>query len=119
MNVVASCVVARSKEVTCLSPLPSLARIYLPLDKQSEEGGYVHMMSAWGGRGGTPTQKQTTVLISFLTLTVTKGGRGPKSENFADVICSGLQGGKENEHGERGSAILLRHCSHRSENRKE
>ena len=39
MNVVASCVVARSKEVTCLSPLPSLARIYLPLDKQSEEGG--------------------------------------------------------------------------------
>ena len=36
---VESCVVARREEVTYLSSLPSLARIYLPLDKQSEEGG--------------------------------------------------------------------------------
>ena len=43
-------------------------------------------MSALGGGKGVP-QKQTTVLISCVSVTVT--GRGvKKSENVADVICT-------------------------------
>ena len=45
------------------------------------------MMSALGGRRRV-SQKQTTVLISCVSVTVTRGEGVKKSYNSADVICT-------------------------------
>ena len=71
------------------------------------EGSFTYDVCTGRGESGVP-QKQTTVLISCVSATVTReeGRRGQKSENLADVICTCPQEGQPPQDG--SSQLWLR-----------